>query len=83
MKPFDLARWVRKLLLLLPIFLSTRYSLTSSNFTASRLASLACPGLDLFLTRGAIGAWNISVQGVLDSLGISAFVSVFLLLRTT
>lgn len=61
-KPFDLASWVRKLLLLLPIFLSTRYSLTSSNFTSSRLATPASTGLDLFLTRGTTGAWNITFE---------------------
>ncbi len=61
-KPFDLASWVRKLLLLRPIFLSTRYSLTSSNFTSSRLGTLASAGLDLFLARGTIGVWNISFE---------------------
>lgn len=61
-KPFDLASWVRKLLLLRPIFLSTRYSLTSSNFTSSCPAAAASAGLRLFLTRGTIGVWNMSFE---------------------
>lgn len=63
-KPFDLASWVRKLLLLRPIFLSTRYSLTSSNFTPSRPETVASAGLDLFLARGTTGARNISFEAV-------------------
>lgn len=65
-KPFDLASWVRKLLLLRPIFLSTRYSLTSSNFTSSRPGPAGSSGLDLFLTRGARVLWDISFVGELS-----------------
>lgn len=62
-KPFDRASWVRKLLLLLPIFLSTRNILTSSNFASAHLETLASFGLDLFLSRGRpTGMWSISFK---------------------
>lgn len=60
-KPFDLASWVRKLLLLQPIFLSTRNILTSWNLASSRLEKPAS-GFDLFFGRGATGAWDISSE---------------------
>lgn len=60
-KPLDLASWVRKFLLLRPIFLSTRYSLTSLNFTSPLPGTPASAGLGLFLTWGTIEVWNISL----------------------
>lgn len=62
MKPLDVASWVRKLLLLRPIFLSTRKTRTSSNFTSLHLETPASAGLDLFLARGATADWNISSE---------------------
>ena len=67
MKPFERASWLRKLLRLWPIFISTRYSLTSLNFTSARpgpatsSSSFSCfPDLGLFLVRGRMGVWNMA-----------------------
>lgn len=61
-KPFDLASWVRKLLLLRPIFLSNRNILTSWNFASSRLEKSASSGFDLLFRRGTTLAWSISSE---------------------
>ncbi len=60
-KPFDLARVDRKVLLLFPILLSTRYRVTSLNFTSSRPPAKATSGRRRFRVRRAVG--NISEPG--------------------